>query len=792
MLLAVLAACVILVRSCGAEPDTPADGPAHHDGGATTTGAPRVASKTPRARERAAWAEPNPSPEDADAARRIEAQRTVPFTAVVRRSEDRTPIEGATVLVADRAHREFTTDAAGRAEFLVAPGTVNFGVVATRRARQQGSLTASQGHPIAREFVLVPGAWAVGRVTDARTGAAVAGAQVIVRIGGFDGFTTYTDAGKWEVGHATTGADGEFTIQGMEPGVVFTLQATARGYVAGRRGATPYVPGAHAADLALEQGRTVRGRVVDADGTALSGIPLRCVPVGRSPVPPGPFGAGEINARTDDMGDFVLEGLARDGSYRVHALRGPSDRAPTSDAVSRGGPEPNFEVASLDVRPGSADTVVLRFERPAAVRLRVASPPGRDAGAASACLIPRDDVFDVSFDLDARAPRPVAVSPGAYRLYVDYPFEGAMTPAQRTDVVLAPGEDRVLELPWPSGVFEARVVGADGEPVRDAAGDVSVELSNEGMSFSVYADEDGRVRVDGVVPGRWHASVHLAGTERLRETVDVPGPVHSWRLVRECTARFLFPPEVAGREAVVVTDVQRGPSEDVEDGGSPWRAAETSSCRMGAAVEPIDVTIDTALPLRFRVRVDGFRTWVAELPPPNGRDVEIRVGPLVAAITVEGRVVGPDGAPVARVGLDIVDPGDPGRTASTDAAGRFRISGCAPGATTVQFSPPGRMLPRTVQLDVREGMDPVEIRLSAGGFVDVVCVTATGAPVTDLDMDVRDPHERALDWGSRSDHRGRARLRLNPGGYTIRVAGAEPVAVRVAEGSEQTVRIVVR
>ena len=77
-------------------------------------------------------------------------------------------MEGATVLVADgQGHREFATNAAGEARMQVVLGMMNYGVLADDRGRQQGHQTvgAPEGHTL--EFVLYPGAQAVGRLTDA-------------------------------------------------------------------------------------------------------------------------------------------------------------------------------------------------------------------------------------------------------------------------------------------------------------------------------------------------------------------------------------------------------------------------------------------------------------------------------------------------------------------------------------------------------------------------------------------------------------------------------------------------
>ena len=131
-----------------------------------------------------------------------------------------------------------------------------------------------------------------------------------------------------------SGRDGSYELTGLKPGSYKIEVTTTRGLAPKDGFRVDVAAGATVEkDLVLEDGGTLSGTVVDANGVAVGGINISTRLVsgggGRS------WGG---NHSTDDAGAFTIEGL-RPGDYRVMAQRGWSDtlRKPgTTDDARQG------------------------------------------------------------------------------------------------------------------------------------------------------------------------------------------------------------------------------------------------------------------------------------------------------------------------------------------------------------------------------------------------------------------------------------------------------------------------
>jgi len=199
--------------------------------------------------------------------------------------------------------------------------------------------------------------------------------------------------------------DGTFLIEGLDPGT-YTVTAAAGGY---RNASVPPVTVADetdvpAVDLRMEAGRTVRGRVLDANGNGISGAMVMAAASGGPP-----SGRDAMPASSDVNGTFLVTAPA-DGPIDLTAVAGgfPPARA-------------------IGVQPEDGVELTLRAPRPGRVRLSVISAKGDVlAGAGVTCrAVP--DFLGADFVTMLNKPTPTdgaglttvsSLAPGAYELTV--------------------------------------------------------------------------------------------------------------------------------------------------------------------------------------------------------------------------------------------------------------------------------------------------------------------------------------------------------------------------------------
>lgn len=285
-------------------------------------------------------------------------------------------------------------DTAGTYAVVVASGGAMFG------GRQSGVPIQVPDQPNPVVDVTVKAAGISGRVTNAE-GRPVSGAIVSAKTAG-------TQAGG--DGHGRGGmqdqteADGTFLIEGLDPGT-YGLTVAAPGY---RNAEVPTVTVANESDVAtadvrLEPGRTVRGRVLDANGNGIAGAMVMTAASGSVPA-----GRDSLPATSDVNGTFVVTAPA-DGPIDITAV---ASGFPPARAVS--------------VQPQDGVDVVLRAPRPGHVKVTVLGPNGAVRDARVSCRAVPDYLGASYLSFVDRTPPTGAdgmttvssLAPGAYELTV--------------------------------------------------------------------------------------------------------------------------------------------------------------------------------------------------------------------------------------------------------------------------------------------------------------------------------------------------------------------------------------
>ena len=225
--------------------------------------------------------------------------------------------------------------------------------------------------------------------------------------------------------------DGSFLIDGLGQGT-YTVTVVASGY---RNADVPPVTIANendvpAIDIRLEPGRTVRGRVVDANGNGIASAMVVTAPSGSAT-----SGRDALPASTDVNGTFLITAPAD----------GPIDLT----AVAAGFPP----ARAVAVQPEDGVDVVLRAPRPAHVRLTVRDANAKPVVGANVICRPVPDFLGSGYQRFQNLTPPTGVdgtttvsslAPGGYELTIAF---GSRTATQA--VSLAEGAEAVAAVTLP-------------------------------------------------------------------------------------------------------------------------------------------------------------------------------------------------------------------------------------------------------------------------------------------------------------------------------------------------------
>jgi len=418
--------------------------------------------------------------------------------------------EGERVLVLEL--RE--TDEHGRLELALPHGRLRLSAW-TKEQIAPAARVEVRDRPIDIEMQLAPAARITGRVTNAASGAPIAGARVRLQV-------------ESKLRTELSGANGDYAFTVQADGTVRSLDCTAEGFAfescgvgvrddgswwfdpPGLRGPEHELaprPAPAIVDFELWPARTIRGEVRGASGP-LEGASI----LARGHVYTGMSLASPDEARSASTpnGSFELSGLRPDighvlsiehSGYAKTQLLVPPSAAPRVElGVLRLDAESHLEVRVVDGDGVAVEGVNLVLDAPLAL------PAGMER--ASKLLFPRDPGFEDGrkrnerSDGDGRASFR-ALAAGSYTLVLrGYPLELVKDPIE-----IRAGELVNFELELPTtATITGLVLGAHG-PIAGAR----VEINRMGGRFTL-SDAQGRFSFAGLIDGTSH-HVHATWTD---------------------------------------------------------------------------------------------------------------------------------------------------------------------------------------------------------------------------------------------------------------------------------------
>lgn len=354
-------------------------------------------------------------------------------------------------------------------------------------ARAPGHVSAAARVPVTEAqggevtLRLAPGGRVEGRVTDPR-GAAVAGANVFVY------------GGAERVGATNADEEGRYELDGLPVGRI-DLFVRSEDYALSARVGVDVVAGALVVrDVALAEGLTLTGRVVDRSGAPAAKVRVLAVELG---------------------GDVVRDGVTDDdGRYRVQRLY------PGRYGVAIGTRDQQTEprrLAEVDVTTGSA-TCDLILPPASVVRGSVVGPRGPVPGAQVHAIEGGEHRGTTRTD-DAGRFALQGLVPGRYRLFVR---EGEDRLVGHLDVDLPEGaalEDQRLVAHAPARA-RGRVVDPRGQPVPGLALTLRA-VGGFPVERSARTDADGRFELGPLYDGEYELTADDGALQLLARRLEL-------------------------------------------------------------------------------------------------------------------------------------------------------------------------------------------------------------------------------------------------------------------------------
>lgn len=682
----------------------------------------------------------------------------VSVSGVVRRQDGKTPAGGVLVRLEGKGRTRWV-ETAPDGTFRIVDGVAGPARVAAEAGsagRTEVTATIPASTPLA--LILDPPTRIAGRVVNARTLQPVPRVRVVAE-----------GRGAPSVGRA--GTDGRYVIDGVAPGT-YRLSVDDAPFVRYSRPGVRVLRGqSRPVDIPLVVGATLSGRVVDEGGKPVSGAVGRLEGASRQR-----FGPVTRRAR-NPVGDAGAFTTAADGSFKAERLPpGSNERL----AVAH----PDFvpkTVGGIGLTPGSTKTgltVVVhrglevagtvrdsggRAVPEAGIQLRPSASEGRAGGRFAFGPGPgrSPEGRQATSGADGRF-RVAGLEAGAYTLEAHRDgFADAHIDVIRLDADAVPPAVDVWMLPGAtiSGfVHRPDGSGAKGLVVRAQAGAATARPFGGGARPPDATGDDGAFTIEGLQAGETYTLTVFGGGRGPEEHAGIQAPATNVEISVGGAG------QIAGH--VVDTQTQKpvtaftatyeadrgsgGPGRGFGGrmgprGGRPPLADDAESVDPepppadgSFVIEDVPTgswTVVVDADAYETARVSGVSVKEGEATP----DVEVRVtrGRVLSGRTIDAA----SGQPIPGVSVTAASAGGGagafGQPAAvTDADGHFDLVGLAVGTYRVQAQHPDYADASQI-VDVQQSTAATEIRLSSGGTLAGLVVSAGGAPVVGADVDIR-------------------------------------------------------
>jgi protocatechuate 3,4-dioxygenase beta subunit len=639
---------------------------------------------------------------------------------------DGSPVAGAEVVLLPDAETEdrfgATSGPAGEVEIRrLRPGT--FTLLARREGfgpvvRRGFQVPPRTPRVALGDIELPPPAVIEGRVTDP-AGRPVDGARIYAS--GAHSVRVPGDApeASWDVpGLLTTGADGAFRFDNLQPSQPYLIVAMHPDYAPARLpDVMAPVPGP--LRITLTPAHALTGRMVGPDREPVAGAQLTQVVSTEVTYEHGSGASGTSQplGQTDAAGRFRIPGLAPGQIDLQIQATGYRQRTVKGIQIPAAGDPPALEIV---------------LERGAVLEGRVTD--GRGEGVAGVWVVASpnrragDSPFGGTFSSSTTGPdgtyRIAELAPGPHHVSAD---ERAGRSLQE-DKEIRPGVNH-LDFALPGGhEVSGWVREDDGSPVPGAQ--VTLSPLPGGTVLSMLAGVDGAFRKAGIPAGRYRVQAAQTG---FVESSPVPelevgdGDIQGLelRLTRS-------PMAIVGRLLGLSPEQQSRLQIEAQAQGvaGGWRR------RPGR--------LDGRGGYRIPDLIPG--EWAVQAYDPEGRRVygQVRVEPGVqetaldldfsGGLTLSGRVVS-NGQPLSEARVDLTGGPGGGGTATTGYDGAFRVAGLQAGTFTLVVTSPAQGISqsRSVTLD---GDRDLTIEIETGALSGRVLSGKTGTPVAGVTVEL--------------------------------------------------------
>jgi protocatechuate 3,4-dioxygenase beta subunit len=625
----------------------------------------------------------------------------------------------------------------GTFTMLVVPGRTELRVTAAGYVRATlSSLNVEEGKPISGvEVRMERGGRIVGRVTSG--GQPVAQAYV----------SAYADRFNAQSG-ASTDANGDYVLDGIDAGER-TLQARKQGLLTAEKSVVAKAGQDVHADLELEKGREVRGRVIDRGGRpvestriSVRGVEDRSVRANAAADAEGNFKVGGLSseghltlvaerdgyvaATVDDvdpsqnilvtldrggvisgrvagLADSDMGSVSVNGSYgasSTHAmvdsdgsftLRGVPDGTVSVSAMKQGAQMRHSAPKQVTVSNGSAPFVQIDFADGLSVRGRV-TREGKPVPGGSISFNPskggqQGGVATIGPDGTYQVN---GLEAGEYRIFISLYGPNAASVSQKLMVSSSMTHDVDLT----GGTLRGRVLDAStGAPLSD----VSVSLrpmGGDGVGFRQGpTDSDGRFAFDVLPDGQYRVAAQRQGYASKQQDITMPGSDLELRLDGATPTVVRVVDGTTG--APVIADVAASAADNKAGSGSGYHGSSDGTVKLWLASGRY----------RLNVSAPGYASASADLIVPSP---ELRVA-LQRGGTITFRV---HGSSDANYRVRLLINGQPQRTDWINMAYRSSLTGITPGTYVAEVTGTDGKTPH--------GTYPVTVLPGQTAYVDVL------------------------------------------------------------------------